>query len=351
MLSLVKQLVPFCFAAILAVLLISVLIPLSRKIGLVDYPSKRKQHEGTVPLVGGIAMSVAFALSILLFQTSFSDFRLLFFCIGVLTIIGVLDDQRELDPRMKFLAQFFVALVLTLIGDILVSHLGDIFSINRPLGLSFLAIPFTMISIIGVINAFNMIDGHDGLAGMVALLGLAGLSVLFFFRATPDDHQYLVVIFLLITILIVFLAFNLGIVNVNKKIFLGDAGSMFLGLVMSFLLIRLSQREIPVISTTAAVWIVGLPLLDMISVIVMRILAKVSVLEADRNHIHHFLEQLGLSRNHVLISLTALQSIFVCVGVFGTLLEWPDAVLFWSPLPIVLIYIFLLATSRKRALK
>ena len=104
-----------------------------------------------------------------------------------------------LDPRMKFLAQLIVALVLTLIGGILVSYLGDIFSMNRPLGLSFFAIPFTIISVIGLINAFNMIDGHDGLAGMVALLGLAGLSVLLFFRATPDDHQYLVVIFLLLS--------------------------------------------------------------------------------------------------------------------------------------------------------
>ncbi len=348
MVSIVKNLIPYVVAAILVSFLISVLIPLSKKIGLVDKPDQRKQHYGAVPLVGGIAMAVSLALSILLFQISFHDFRLLFFCIGVLTIIGALDDQRELKPTMKVFAQLLVALLMTIIGGTIVVNVGDIFAINRSMGLAIFAIPLTVISIVGVINAFNMIDGHDGLAAVVTILGLLGLSVLLYFRATTDDYQYVVIIFLLITLLTVFLVFNLGLMKASNRIFLGDAGSMFLGLIMVFLLIQLSQREAPVVSTTAAAWIIGVPLLDMFSVITTRILSRVSLLKADRNHIHHLLEQHGFRKGQVLAILAMLQVVFVSIGVFGTLLEWPDAALFWGAFLAFTIYFLILVASGMR---
>jgi len=348
MLRIISILLPFISAALVAVFLINLLIPVAKKIDLVDHPGERKRHEGAIPLIGGIAMVISFALSILLFQASFKDFRILFFCIGVLTVIGALDDQRELKPKMRFLAELFVALVLASIGGTVVIHIGDIFAIDRPIGLSFLAIPFTVISIVGVINAYNMVDGHNGVAGIVTILGLAGLALLLFYRATPADYQYVVIVYLLITLLVIFLMFNLGLLNSNRRIFLGDAGSMFIGITMAFLVIRLSQREDPILSATAAAWIIGLPLLDMVSVIIRRTFSRISLFQADRNHIHHLLTKLDLSKLQVLLYLTMLQSLFVSIGVLGTLLEWSDAILFWGMIPMLSIYFILYGATLRR---
>ncbi len=349
MFLLVKQLLPFIISGVLVAFLILISIPIAKKIGLVDHPGERKKHQGLVPLVGGIAIAVSLSLSILLFSVSFGEFRLLFFCIGLLIIIGILDDQRELRPIYKFYSQFAVALILTLLGATAITYIGDVFATGKSLGLGFLAIPFSIISIIGVINAFNMVDGHDGLAATLTVLGLTALLYLLTYRGNEADIQYSVLIMLLITLLLVFLLFNLSIfVGSNRQVFLGDAGSMFLGLIMVFLLIKLSQRQPPVISTTAAAWLIGVPLLDMVSVITVRLVSRKSILNPDRNHIHHLLNNLGLNKLQVLVLLGILQGIFCFVAVAGTLLEWPDAFMFWGMFPMLLIYYILYVVNRRK---
>jgi len=340
MTPLLIQLVPFVVASCFLFFLIHSLIPLAKKIGLVDHPSDRKQHKGRIPLIGGIAIAVSFSLSMLLFPQSFGDLRLLFFCIGLITVVGVLDDHRELAPHMRVAAQFIAALVLVLAGDTTIVFIGDIFGISRPLGLSFLAIPFSIIAIIGIINAFNMIDGHDGLAGSVSVIGLLGLLLLSYFRATPSDQQYVLIMLLLAALVGVFLLFNLGLLGRNNQVFLGDAGSMLLGLVMVFLLIKFSQREVPIVSAAAAPWIVGIPFLDLFSIVTFRLLSRSSPFNGDRNHLHHSLRALGLGKFKTLFILLFAQIIFTMIGVFGTLLEWPDAILFWSLIPILSLAIF-----------
>jgi len=333
----------FLSAAGLVCLFIVYLTPLARKIGLVDVPGQRKTHTGSVPLIGGIVIAASLSLSLLLFPNSFKDFRFLFFGIGLLTIVGALDDQKEIHPYSRFCAQILVALALVILDGTVVSHVGNIFGGTTSLGLGILTIPFSIVAIVGAVNAYNMIDGHDGLAGFSFIVSLLAFLLLLFYRATDADLQYIVLVILLIVLMLVFIPFNIGLLGSRRKIFLGDAGSMLCGLVMVFLLIRFAQREVPVVTTTAAAWILGIPLLDMFAVIFRRLLAKTPITQSDRNHIHHFLGDLGLTKGMIVVILVTIHSILVSVGVLGTLLEWPDAWLFWGaflPLGIYLVIVF-----------
>ena len=344
-----KFLVPFLVSIGLFIFLIPALISMARRVGLVDHPGERKQHTGDVPLVGGIAIAISLSLAILLFPNSFSNFRILFFCIGILIITGVLDDQREINAVKKFIFQVTAALILVTMGDTTVTTVGDILAVDQPLGLSFLAVPFSLIAIVAAINAFNMIDGHDGLAASTAILTLAGLVFLLSIRGSIGDAQYALLIVLLTSLLIVFLFFNLGwLIGPKNKVFLGDAGSNLIGIVIAFLLIQLSQREVLVVAPAAAPWFIGLPLFDMVAVIVGRVVSRTSILAADRNHAHHLLKQLGLSDFSVLCILAVTQGMFVFIAICGTLLEWPDSVLFWGLAFSLIVYLLVLNLLRRK---
>ena len=122
----------YIFVSILAAFLVgfflTFLAPISRQIGLVDRPTERKRHAYEVPLVGGIAIGITFLLSMLLMPFSLKEYRMFFFAITVLLIVGVLDDHRDISAGVKFLMQIFVALLIVQIGGQLVSNVGDIFN-------------------------------------------------------------------------------------------------------------------------------------------------------------------------------------------------------------------------------
>ena len=332
---------PCLVAFVTATMLMIYLAKLARKIGLVDYPTDRKTHQQPIPLIGGIAMITSLTLSMMFVPYSFGSFRILFFCIGVLLIVGVLDDYKEITVSAKLVIEIVLAAILVTYGELVVFGIGDVWATGYDQGLGILAIPFSIVAVIGVINAFNMTDGIDGLAGSVALLGFIGLLIALVIRGLPSEPEYLVLVLLMIVALAVFLCFNIPlIVSVNKQVFMGDAGSTVIGLLIVFLLIEFSQREVPIIKSAAAPWIIGVPLLDMVSVIIGRIREGRSPFYADRKHLHHLLQSFGLNQYTVLFLLVVLQGIFVSIGVLGTLLEWKDQILFVSIFPVVIIYSF-----------
>jgi UDP-GlcNAc:undecaprenyl-phosphate/decaprenyl-phosphate GlcNAc-1-phosphate transferase len=328
---------PPIVAIVITMILIHQLSPIAKQIGLIDLPDERKRHESSIPLIGGICMAIAFSLSLLLSNASLSDYRVLFFCITVTVITGALDDRNDISAAKKILVQVFVAGLLTYLGHKTIHSLGEILFVPRSYGIGMMAYPFSILAIVGIMNAFNMIDGHDGLAGASALVGFVSLAIL---CVSKGQIQFLLVIQVAIATLVGFLLFNIPIVfGKNKQVFMGDAGSMFIGLLMVFLLIDLSQNGNYVLKTAAAPWIVGVPLLDMISVMVLRATRKRSILIADRLHIHHMLSDMGLTKYSVLGVLIAVQCIFSAVGVLGTLFKWRDGYLFWSMFLVLGLYL------------
>ena len=311
--------------------------------GLVDRPSGRKQQLRPVALIGGIAIVVSFFLATLLMPISLTEYRVLYFCIVLLFVTGIVDDLRELPPAAKFVMQLIVALALVFLDEQLVRFVGDILDQSgpneyEPLGLDILAIPLTVFAMLGVINAFNLIDGLDGLCGGITLIALAALMGLAF------HHGGAVTEFKLLGIVLVtvaaFLIFNLSIVGATRQVYLGDAGSMVIGLILVYFLINLSQRGIPVvesgvpiIKSNSAPWLIALPLMDTVNVMLHRLRSGRSPLKPDRTHIHHLLLDVGIHRYAVLAILLGLQLFCTAIGVLGTHLSWPDWVLFWSMFP------------------
>ena len=344
----VVGILPIFVVVILSFILMYHLASVGRRIHLVDRPDNRKRHTDSVPLVGGISIAIAVSLSAMLAPFGLAEFRYLFFCLGVLIVVGVLDDAQDTSPGIRFLAQFGVAAILVFWDGTIVTNIGDIFSWNdgNRQGLGSLAYPLTVLAIVGVINGFNMIDGHDGIAGLMTGLTFFGLAIMCYLAGELNYLRLLLVIGSAIT---VFLIFNLPLLTSPKhQVFMGDAGAMFLGLLVAFFLIRMTQQQVPVIKPTVAIWFIGLPLLDMMVVIVRRLVRRKTLTSADRTHIHHLLMKVGLSKWSIIVVLGLTQAGFIFIGIVGHIQEISDQVLFWTPFAVLLVYMVLLSVIERR---
>ena len=363
-------------AAGLTAAFILLLSPIARSIDLVAYPGGRgiHQHSQPVPLVGGISIILAVCLCALLSPLNLSHFRVLFFSVILLTFVCVLDDHRDIKASIKFLFQILVVGILIHFDDVTVLYLGELFPDQGRQGLGLLAVPFTLVAIIGVMNAVNMIDGHDGLAGSCALITLCAILLLpglmvqpeltqLYHHLAPDilveaistlqvrfEIGYAIRAFILLILapLFIFIIFNVNtnpIFGQNRQVYLGDVGSVFLGLLIAYTLIKLSDssfyyyqsdagydyyRPGTFIPANAASWFVGLPLVDMIAVLFVRMFRKDSLVIGDRRHLHYLLVDRGWSRLSVLVTLILVHLLLVLIGFMSIVRNWPDFILFWG---------------------
>lgn len=322
--------------------LVYVLPKLTTRIGLVDEPDSRKQHEGRIPLVGGLAMFCGFVVGMsLLFDRPWMHFPSLIFGGLLLIVVGVFDDLFELRKRARISAQVAAALMMIVVGGIVLSDLGWL-AFGDLLTLGLLAIPFTTFCVIGVVNAVNMSDGLDGLAGGLAFITFGALAYLAYDASGPSaDFNVLVV---LMACLAGFLAFNARSPWCRKvKVFMGDAGSMFLGFAIARFLIDFSQGDARIIHPVSALWIFAVPLMDTVAVMLRRVKAGQSPFAADRQHLHHVLLAAGLTVGQTVVAIWALALLFAAAGVVGYLSQVPDAVMFWGFLSLFGIYTWVLS--------
>lgn len=314
--------------------------------GLVDYPGGRKMHGNAVPLIGGLAIYGAFALTALAFGLPGRIHPSLLSAGLLLVAVGMADDRHELSARARFTAQILAALFMTSWGGLYVSHLGDLFGMGR-IALHDWAIPFTVFCTIGVINALNMTDGVDGLAGGLALLS----SALFACVALASGHADLFALLMVLTgALAGFLLFNFRHPwRREAAIFLGDAGSMVLGFLLTWFAVTLTQSDTPAMSPMTAVWMLALPLLDTVSIMIRRVLLGRSPFAADREHLHHLLLSSGYSARQTVLLMLMLAALLGAAGLAGWLWRAPDALMFYAFIGVFVIYYSALDFSwRKR---
>jgi UDP-GlcNAc:undecaprenyl-phosphate GlcNAc-1-phosphate transferase len=273
--------------------LIAALRPLAGRMGLVDRPRARKPEATRVPLVGGLAMFFGFALGALAMDLALGPLRALFAASAVLVAVGVLDDLRELKPLARFAVQIAAALLMVYWGGVRLVDLGALRAGGEVFELGAFEVALTLFAVVGVINTVNMADGADGLAGgltVVALLGLAYLA-----HGAGDETEFRILV-LLAVVAAGFLAFNVRLPGRPQAlVFMGDAGSMFLGFALAWFFIRLSQGEPRVMPPVAALWLLLVPLYDTVWLIVRRLSRGRSPTWADREHLHHVLQMTGLS--------------------------------------------------------
>jgi UDP-GlcNAc:undecaprenyl-phosphate GlcNAc-1-phosphate transferase len=157
------------FGLVFTLLATPPLIWAAHNYNLLDHPDERKHHQGAIPMVGGLAMSFAIAVSAAWHLAGADIFWGLFLSVSLIVVVGFLDDWTELSVGLRFLAQGTAALIMALFAGAQLTSLGDLFGLG-PIALGVLAVPFTIFAIVGMANALNLSDGMDGLAGGLALI-------------------------------------------------------------------------------------------------------------------------------------------------------------------------------------
>ncbi len=336
---------PIVLACTLTSALIVIMRPLALIVGLVDVPNARKVHHGPIPLVGGLAIFAAVAAACAMpgwsGLSAAAPEMLSFLLAGLLLVgVGVVDDFLELSPRVRFMAQTAAALAMIFGGGVLLSDLGGMTVSGAVLQLGFLAIPFTIFTTIGVINALNMCDGLDGLSGSQALISLLGFGVA---MALWGDGANAALLTVLGGGISGFLLFNLRLPGRSRaSIFLGDAGSMFLGFAITWFAISLSQGPDRVIQPAAALWFVMVPIIDAVAMMLRRMVRGRSPFSPDREHLHHIFLLAGYSVNQTVAVMAALGATGVLVGLASTWWALPDLVVAAAFLGVGLLYFWMI---------
>jgi UDP-GlcNAc:undecaprenyl-phosphate GlcNAc-1-phosphate transferase len=280
-------------------ILIPLLVPLAVRFGLTDHPDERKQHEVPTPMHGGLTILLVLVTTAAIFNDITSPQALTFYLAGgLLMLVGVADDIRDLNWRWRIGAQVLAAIGMMYLGGVSVQQLSDVVGAKH-LALGWLAVPVTVFVVVGVINALNMADGVDGLAGSQALV-----SLLLFCAFALYAGNYLAAERLLAVsaAVIGFLAWNLRRPGLFRaEVFLGDAGSMLLGFIIAWTAVRLSQNPEHPVSPVLGPWTIALPLIDTCSLIIRRLRQGQSPFAADRNHLHHLFLDAGYTPTQIAV--------------------------------------------------
>jgi len=319
-----EHIVLFATTFLLTLAAIFILIPVANKIGLVDKPQGRKQHVGAIPLIGGISIFTGVALTLSWFGLPMDTHWYYLLCGGTIVILGVFDDFLDLSVKLRLCAQVVIALVMMYGLQLYVGNLGNLIG-TGDLKLGYLGIPFTVIAVIAAINAFNMIDGIDGLAGMLSGVSFVSLTLM---MGVGGQLEHAVLPMVLVFAIIPYLLFNLDLIGKGKgKIFMGDAGSMLIGLSVIWLLIVGSQSDSASFRPVTALWVIAIPLMDMVAIMIRRMRKGQSPFMADREHLHHIFLRLGLNSRQSLVIITSLASMLATIGVVGEYLMVPDLIM------------------------
>lgn len=299
------------------------LSPVAEKIGLVDIPNKRKVHSGHVPLIGGIAMFGALLLSCFLFAQYNQLLSLYLISCGFIVFIGVLDDKYDLKVSLRVVAQVLIASILVFGAELHLQQFGDLMGLGViELGV---AGPFiTVVAVLAAINCFNMVDGIDGLAGSMALITFLGIATL-----GVQGGNWSVVVLTFVGATIAYLMFNLRWpARRLPKVFMGDAGSMLIGLTVVWLLVINTQGPDSTFRPVTSLWLIALPLMDMTAIMFRRMRKGHSPFEPDREHIHHIFLRVGFTPIQSLLIISFVGVLFATFGVMGELFNWPAWVMF-----------------------
>lgn len=302
--------------------------PLAKSAGLVDHPGGRKSHEGVIPIIGGLAMFCGLFAGLSLVSEDVVVLPHLFVASLLLVGIGVLDDRYLVPAGVRMLLQLAAILIMINGAGLALSTLGNPFGIGN-VSMGPLTIVMTVLVTLTVVNAYNLIDGADGLAGGLALIALLSLTLV------GGMGSSTVIALTLIAAICGFLLFNFPM-HWNKPIrtFMGDAGSTFLGFMIVWVTLGLSQGADSVISPVYCLWFAAVPIFDLFTCVVRRSISGKSPFLPGRDHFHHTLKRGGMGVRKVLGTLTGLQLVYAAIGLAGYFAGVPEPLMFgvWAML-------------------
>lgn len=288
----------FTVALFLTIALIPLCIRIAPALGLMDTPDgARKTHARIIPRCGGLAMAIGVAAPLVFFLRAESHLLHLLLASLVVISFGLLDDRNNLNYKWKFFGQILAVLIVLHGG--LVMHRVPLLGLNE--APDWLAYPLTFLFILGVTNAVNLTDGLDGLAAGTTLIALATIVV---FALQTENRESAFIALTVIGGLLGFLRYN----TFPALVFMGDTGSQFLGFIAACLSIQVTQADISAISPVVPLLILGLPVLDTLTVMSIRLAQGRSPFSPDRNHLHHQMMALGFRHNEAVAIIYLLQT-------------------------------------------
>jgi UDP-GlcNAc:undecaprenyl-phosphate/decaprenyl-phosphate GlcNAc-1-phosphate transferase len=306
MTSFIQIIFAIIVSALGAYLTVPIIVRVSKAKKLFDFPDERKINKMVIPNLGGISLFIGISLATLLClnQLFFPDFRYILVGMIILLFIGIKDDIMVISARKKFIAQIICALILIIPGNIRFTNLHGVFGIYE---INYMiSAGISLLAIVAIINALNMIDGIDGLATALGTLISLTFGILFI---NMEQLTYAILCFAATGSLIVFYIYNVyGKVN---KIFMGDTGSLIIGLLAAVFVIKYNEFSLNSIeqvnnsSPAFSMAIISVCFFDMIKVSFIRIMKMKSPINPDMKHIHHKLLRLGFTHQ---------KSTFVLIG-------------------------------------
>lgn len=324
-------LIDYLSAAFLGMMVTELILSVSYQRKLFDVPDERKVHDLPVPRLGGVSflpvmmITIAVTVGMMyhqgltgLFQHDYYVLIQLSVLLGsgmLMYIVGVADDLSPIDFRMKFLFQFVASCIVVMAGLWIKDYCG-LLGIHRVPGI--IGMPFSVLLIIFIINSINLIDGIDGLASGIGIISLIALTCIAF---VERRFLHMMIGVTALGVVSVFWLYNMfGTRERSTKVFMGDSGSLTLGLILSFLIINISDIHSADPDRTAYYLAIGfstliIPMLDVPRIVFWRLIHRRSPFMPDNNHIHHLLMRCGLSQHGTLAVLIGLDVVLIVLNV------------------------------------
>jgi UDP-GlcNAc:undecaprenyl-phosphate/decaprenyl-phosphate GlcNAc-1-phosphate transferase len=300
----VQLFLAFVVALSITAALIPVLMRWAPTIGLTDAPGPRKVHSIPVPRVGGLAMAAGLLLPTLMTVELTAPIRGLLLGLLVLLLFGVWDDRVTLGYRTKFAGQVLAAGLCMIVGNV---HVGALMIGSATVLPESVSTLITFVFLIGITNAVNLADGLDGLAGGLVLLCLCAIAL---FAAMSGNITVAEMALIEAGAVLGFLRFNTH----PARIFMGDSGSQMLGFSVGALALLATQGETCPLSAALPLLLLGLPIIDTLTVMLTRIRAGRSPFSADSNHLHHRLLALGFAHREAVLLIYLMQVALVLLA-------------------------------------
>ena len=334
------MLIVFYMLPVITFLAVLALIPVARwlavRCGFVDEPGGRKKHEGAVPPIGGLVVFPVFMLMLLFLGVSTQPATLWFFAaLSLLLVTGALDDRFHVPPRIKFIMQWLAAFIIVVPGQIYVVDLGNLLGFGDIAFGKWSAYIFAIVATVLLINAINLMDGLDGLAGGFGAIFFVLMALCY---ALSTIYAASIVCLAFAGAIGGFLVFNMRHRWRRKaSVFLGDSGSLALGLSLAYFSIESAQWGLGgqidmghrVTTPVTIAWILALPIYDTCGQFARRVREGRHPFDPDDNHFHHHFIHAGFSVGQATAIILMLVTCGGLIGIGGVLVGVPDYVLGW----------------------
>jgi UDP-N-acetylmuramyl pentapeptide phosphotransferase/UDP-N-acetylglucosamine-1-phosphate transferase len=318
---------------------------------LYDTPNERKVSKVVVPTLGGVAIFIGFILSTIIATDGYNFGELKYLIAAVITMffVGLKDDLMDISARKKLMVQITTAVILIVLGNFRFTDLQGVFGIHE---LNYaVSFSLTLFVMIAVINAFNLIDGIDGLASGISIV----ISLVFgTWFLLAGHYEYGIMCFSLTGSLLGFFIFN--VFGKKNKIFMGDTGSLILGVIMVILVIKFNELNInqtlpysvksaPIVSIAILI----IPIIDTLRVFFIRLSEHRSPFTPDMNHIHHNFLKLGHSHLKSTLLIVTINILFIAFAFsFNQVVNINNLMISTFALGFIIAYIPVLVLKRKQ---